>query len=369
MPSIEGVLTGTAKRGIVVGVCLEGFPRDRRSRFFRTAGVRGNQNLQLSCDSYEWRNRSYESYDHRRLDLSDSPNPTRIVDAHQHVFWHKKNDAGLVQDLDEHGIEYAWLLTWEIPPSEDCASYHIAFNPTHVRPDGTHAGIPLVDLLTARDNYPDRFVVGYCPHPAMGNPSALLRSAVEIHDVKVCGEWKCQMPIDDPRCLELFRTAGELGLPVTFHLDIPYLADEDGKMKYQSIWYGGTVDNLERTLKACPDTTFIGHAPGFWREISDDADRQTVMYPRGPVTGKGRLYGLFDRYSNLWADLSAGSALYALNRDPENAMEFLATYSDRLLFARDYYGKELHEFLQTLDLSREITEKIYHLNAETLVAR
>ncbi|MBM3460231.1 MAG: hypothetical protein FJX77_17055, partial [Armatimonadetes bacterium] len=60
--------------------------------------------------------------------------PTRIVDSHQHVFWHGRDDAGLVADLDEHGIEYAWLLSWEIPPTEDNPSYHAVLNPKHVRP-------------------------------------------------------------------------------------------------------------------------------------------------------------------------------------------------------------------------------------------
>ena len=44
--------------------------------------------------------------------------PSRIIDTHQHVFWHGRDDKGLVADLDDHGIEYAWLLSWEIPPFE-----------------------------------------------------------------------------------------------------------------------------------------------------------------------------------------------------------------------------------------------------------
>lgn len=43
---------------------------------------------------------------------------SRIVDAHQHVFWHGRDDRGLVVDMDECGIEYAWLLAWEIAPWE-----------------------------------------------------------------------------------------------------------------------------------------------------------------------------------------------------------------------------------------------------------
>lgn len=88
-----------------------------------------------------------------------------LIDSHQHVFWHGRDDAGLVADLDEHGIDVAWLLTWNIAPDEDEPSYHRVLNPRHIRPDGAHAGIPLSDLILARDRYPDRFVLGYCPHP------------------------------------------------------------------------------------------------------------------------------------------------------------------------------------------------------------
>lgn len=27
-----------------------------------------------------------------------------LIDSHQHLFWHGRNDAGLVADLDEQGI-------------------------------------------------------------------------------------------------------------------------------------------------------------------------------------------------------------------------------------------------------------------------
>jgi len=295
--------------------------------------------------------------------------PSRIIDSHQHVFWHGRDDAGLVADMDAHGIERAWLLTWEIPPWEDSPAYHGVLNPLNLRPDGTHGGIPLRDLVMTRDRYPDRFVLGYCPHPALGDAPRLLRAAVNMYGVQVCAEWKFRIPFDDPRSLELFYVAGELKLPVVLHLDVPYIWDsEAGKYVYQPLWYGGTVDNLERALQACPDTIFIGHAPGFWREISGDADKDSSLYPRGPVVEGGKLFRLFDNYPHLYADLSAGSGRYALERDPAHAVTFLNRYSDRLLFARDYYEQDLHNFLQTLDLSPEVTERIYSGNAEKLLA-
>ncbi|HEX9898174.1 MAG TPA: hypothetical protein VGC81_03055 [Candidatus Methylomirabilis sp.] len=291
-----------------------------------------------------------------------------IIDSHQHVFWHGRNDHDLVADLDDHGIDVAWLLSWQILPQEDSPSYHRVLNPMHARADGTHEGIPLRDLLAARDRFPQRFIVGYCPHPLCGSAPDLFEAAYHIHRVRVCGEWKFRVLFDDPRCLELYRKAGDLKCPVVLHLDVPYLLDpEEGSATYQPNWYGGTVQNLRRALEACPQTTFIGHAPGFWREISGDADKAPENYPAGPVTPGGRLSELFETFENLCADLSAGSALRALKRDEKHAREFLARFADRLLFGRDYYGQELHEFLQTLDLPGDVCEKLYFRNALRLV--
>jgi hypothetical protein len=202
------------------------------------------------------------------------------IDSHQHVFWHNRDDSGLIADMDENKIDVAWLLTWEIPPHDDEPQYRGVLNPTRVRADGTHPGIVLQDLIIARDRYPKRFVLGYCPYPAHPNAPAAFEAAYHMYGVRVCGEWKFRMLIDDPRCLEVFRVAGQLKCPVVLHLDMPYMLNaETGKQDFQPVWYGGTVGNLERALKACPETIFIGHAPGFWREISGDADESPIHYP------------------------------------------------------------------------------------------
>ena len=290
-----------------------------------------------------------------------------LIDSHQHVFWHGRDDAGLVADMDAHGIDKAWLLSWEIRPEEDAPGYHNVLNPLNMRADGTHAGIVLSDLLLCSRRYPGRFIVGYCPHPLTGDPAKLFEAAYKIQGVRVCGEWKFRMLFDDPRCINLFRKAGELKCPVVLHLDLPYLADGKGAKIYQSMWYGGTVDNLERALQACPNTNFIGHAPGFWREISGDADNDPSPYPRGPLVPGGKLYRLFDTYPNLYADLSAGSGKFAMSRDPEHATKFITRYADRLLFARDFYEQDLYTFLKTLTLSEEVKRKLYFENAQKLV--
>ncbi|MCE7988883.1 MAG: amidohydrolase, partial [Caldilinea sp. CFX5] len=170
-----------------------------------------------------------------------------------------------------------------------------------------------------------------------------------------------------PRALELFRRAGQLRCPVVLHLDVPFLPDAQGKPVYQQHWYGGGADQLERALQACPDTIFIGHAPGFWRFISGDEATECAIYPKGPITPGGRLLTLFDRYPNLWADLSAGSGLGALQRDPTFAYDFLCRYADRLLFGRDNNGDKLQTFLTTLLLPEDVSAKLFYRNALQLV--
>jgi predicted TIM-barrel fold metal-dependent hydrolase len=289
------------------------------------------------------------------------------IDTHQHAFWRGKDDAGLIRDMDEHGIDLAWLLTFEIAPSEHAAYYPNHLNPLHQRSDATHGGIPLRDILTTRNHYPKRFVAGYCPNPAIGDAAGLFEAAYHMHGVRVCGEWQFRMLFDDPRCIRLFRKAGELKAPVILHLDVPFLADGKGGTRYEAEWYGGTVENLERALAACPETVFIGHAPGFWREISGDAASDPAIYPKGPVTPGGKLYRLFDTYANLWADLSAGSGRIALARDAEHARAFIERYQERLLFGRDLYGGELDETLRSLELPPAALDRIYHQNAQRLM--
>ncbi|HIO78743.1 TPA: hypothetical protein EYG59_09165, partial [Candidatus Poribacteria bacterium] len=131
-----------------------------------------------------------------------------IIDAHQHVYYHNLTPKGVIAEMDTFGIDVTWLLTWYLPPSEDVRSTHGAFNPLNFRPDGTHAGAVLNEVLRARDDYPGRFVAGYCPCPSEGSASELFETAYHMHGVRVCGEWSYRMLLDDPRALELFQTAG-----------------------------------------------------------------------------------------------------------------------------------------------------------------
>ncbi|MDA0709739.1 MAG: hypothetical protein O3B73_05950, partial [bacterium] len=166
-----------------------------------------------------------------------------IIDAHNHVYYHGLNAEGVLDEMDRFGFDRAWLLTWYLPPGEHIQSNYRVFNPCNVRPDGTHAGATLDDLSRACEKYPDRFVAGYCPCPTEGNAAAMFEAAYKMHNVRVCGEWSYRTVLDDPRAIDLFHAAGSLRAPVVLHIDTPYLNGV-----YQTDWYGGEIDTLERAL-------------------------------------------------------------------------------------------------------------------------
>ncbi|MCD6335221.1 MAG: amidohydrolase family protein [Candidatus Latescibacteria bacterium] len=286
-----------------------------------------------------------------------------IIDAHQHVFWHGHDDEAVVRNMDEHGIDISWLLTWEGWADEiNEAGYAESMDPR-----GGRAWLPLRGVIEACRRYPDRFIPGYCPNPRDPHAPKRLEAAVRIFGVRTCGEWKFRIPFDDPRCIALFWKAGELNLPVTFHLDVPFLPASTSRT-LEPYWYGGTIENLERALQQCPDTIFLGHAPGFWRELADDADTNPDMYPDGAVSSEGRLWGLFDAYPNLWADLSAGSARLALSRDPDIGRRFIEKYHERLLFGRDCFDGDMMALLKEMDFSEHIFRRVTETNATNLLA-
>ena len=280
----------------------------------------------------------------------------RIIDAHGHVKWYGYDARRLVENMDQHGIDVMWLLTWEAPPHE-IGSY-TCFWPGR-------CGMPFEDVVDAVEQYPDRFVAGYAPDPREPHAMEKLRSAVKFHNVRTVGEMKCRIMMDSPNALHMWYYAGEEGMPVTFHLDTPIppgdLSKDPGN------WYCCNWDNLARALELCPKTNFLGHAPGFWSGISGDADQRTEGYPKGPVAPGGRLWEFMDAFPNLHCDLSAGSALNAISRDPEVGKKFLKKYQDRCLFGRDYFDDRLHKFLKSCRLGKTIMDKIMSRNALRLV--
>ena len=285
----------------------------------------------------------------------------RIIDIHSHLSYHRYDVHDAVRNMDALGIERAWLFTWEAPYDEYGVGDHRFMSPHKV-------GIGFDETVRAMDLYPDRFVPGWAIDPRRPQAKDRLRHAVEIFGVRVYGELKLRMMYDDLDLIEMYRLCGELGLPVHFHLEIempnPGGVTVGGGVR--PYWFGGEFDVIERFLAKCPGTNFLGHAPGFWREISGDASRNE-MYPKGPVVPGGRLPGLLERFPNLYCDISAPSGMTALSRDPEHAKAFIERFQDRVVFGRDYWDDAHLQFLASLGLPRDVLAKVLSGNALRLV--
>lgn len=287
----------------------------------------------------------------------------KIIDAHNHPDWHGHDLDAFLANMDQNQIDLTWLLSWECPTHEHSKGY------AHSTPAATLGSvtgpIPFSRCVSYKERAPDRFILGYAPDPRLPQAAEQLTAAHNIYGAKVCGEVKVRMMYDDRDALRLFRRAGKLNMPVVLHLQ-DEIGDRDGNWQE---WWGGDIDTMERMLQACPETNFLGHAPGFWIHISADDLYKTASYPPMPskILPGGKMPALLRKYPNLYCDWSAGSGCRALARDPVFAKEFLDEFQDRVLYARDYFDSQHRDFLETLNLAPEILAKIYHQNAEKLV--
>jgi predicted TIM-barrel fold metal-dependent hydrolase len=195
------------------------------------------------------------------------------------------------------------------------------------------------------------------------------------------------MHIDDPRIRPLLKKCAELGMPVNVHVADPiwaYLPIDslnDGLMS-ASRWridmsrpgmldHAQLLTTLENAVKNNPETTFIAcHLANCDFDLS--------------ILGN-----LFDKYPNLYADISA--RYYQTASIPRRVKAFYTKYSDRLLYGTDmstdirmyrftfrvlqtadehfYFRFTYHWPMYGLDLSDEVLKKIYNENAKRLFTR
>ncbi len=272
-----------------------------------------------------------------------------MIDIHTHILtvWGKPAFTGnrLIKRMDELGIEKFVVLPVTNP---EVPYYHVSTE----------------DVLKFYRRHPGR-VIPFCnidPRAGCNSPGTDFSPLLDRYRDAGCkglGEVMSNLYINDPLCLNLFSQCGEAGFPVLFHL-----YDKFGGSY-------GLVDDmklprLEKALKACPDTAFIGHATAFWSEISGDlSDSTRGGYPEGPVKKGGGLQRLFDKYLNLYGDISAGSGFNALTRDAAYGYKFLEKYRNKLLFGTDICHRNqeapvVNYFRESLK-NKMITKKTYDI--------
>jgi predicted TIM-barrel fold metal-dependent hydrolase len=276
--------------------------------------------------------------------------PGKYVDIHVHVTQAWAKQPALTTDLllrwmDQRQVAQAVVLPLVSPEGWYYAvSNDVVLDQTRPHRDRL---IPFCDI-DPRNEY----IKGKAIRPMLERYLAA--------GAKGLGEHKCGGAIDAPRNLDIFRVCSDLKLPVLLHMDTVRNIDQPG------------LPGLERVLQAAPQAMFIGHATSFWSSISGDATAKDFKgYPKRPVTPGGALDRLMEKYPNLYGDLSAGSGLNALRRDPKFGREFLIRRADRLLFGTDYLADgqvvEQFEFLDQLQLPAAVQAKIFRDNARRIV--
>jgi len=189
---------------------------------------------------------------------------------------------------------------------------------------------------------------------------------------KGLGELTANLLIDDPLMDNLFYHCAECDMPVTIHI-----APADSKYDFYGIKDDIGLPRLEKMLKKYPKLKIFGHSQLFWAEISSDVDEKSRLgYPKGKIK-EGRLVQLLREYPNLYCDVSAGSGINALKRDPEYAAKFVEEFSDRIMFGIDIcatFNTHMYEYEELLKKFREdkmISEENYYKfvrgNAERLL--
>lgn len=260
----------------------------------------------------------------------------------------------LLRKMNGWGIETTCIL-----PLTDCA-------------EGRYLESTTEDVIAACSLYPKRLVPFCLIDPRFGGNTAEtdFTELLDEYKERGCvglGEMIAKLSVDDPRALNLYRQAGRIGMPVLFDMNV-------------KICYGVEdapgLPRLERALQQCPETTFIGHGPAFWADISGGvSEDERRGYPKGPIREGGAVPRLIRKYPNLWADLSAFSAYNALTRDPAFGLTFLDEFQDKLMFGTDviragedsaivHYIKKVR---QEKSLSEEAYSQITRRNAVRLL--
>lgn len=147
-------------------------------------------------------------------------------------------------------------------------------------------------------------------------------------------EQNIRITVDDPRLDVIWRTAGEVGLPVLIHVADPvsFFAPLDDKNErltelkaHPDWWFGGPgmptfielIRQFDRVIGRHPDTTFIGAHMGCYAENLQAVGEMLEGHPNYLIDSSARI-----------AEIG--------RQDPAEVREFFIRHADRILFGSDF---------------------------------
>ena len=289
------------------------------------------------------------------LSEGDSARPgLPIIDIHQHTNYHGRTDAQLVAHQRALGITTTILL----PAGRRIELASTDFGRSNGLAAGT-GGNASCRVMTWQ--YPREFL--YFANDVPGLPDAPGEIAKYLKlGGRGIGEQKFNLECDSPEMMRIYELAEQFRVPVLLH--------------FQNNNYNKGFERFGRVLERFPRVKFIGHAQTWWANIDRNYTDSQGLYPKGKVTAGGLTDQYLTQFKNLYADISAGSGLNALTRDPDHAPEFLSRHQDRILFGTDCadttgklpecQGAQTLAAIHSLSPSETIKRKILFLNAKKL---
>ena len=224
-----------------------------------------------------------------------------IFDLHQHTLYGGRSHEQLLAHQDFHGVTTTVLLPGE------------GWMLERKRLGGNRSCAEL------QSQHPEKFVRFACADAAESRAVDLLWGNIERGAIGI-GEMKLHVAVDSPEMHRVYSLAEARGVPVLIHFE------------YET--YNTGLRRFSRILERYASVSFIGHAQTWWGNISADLNPQ-VLYPTGKVVPGGLTDRLLSDYPNLYGDLSAGSGLNSIARDPEFARGFLERHSRQLIWGSD----------------------------------
>ena len=214
------------------------------------------------------------------------------------------------------------------------------------------------------DQHPDR-LLWFCsvdPRAVADMPQSNLAKVIEHYKslgAKGVGEVTAHMYLDDPKVDNLFSACEACEMPVILHMT-------HRMTRGYGLYDDFGLPRLEKALQKYPNLKILGHSQLFWAAISGDLkEEERGGNPKGPVTEGGRVVELLRKYPNLYCDLSAGSGLNAMSRDPDFTEKFIEEFSERLLYGTDIvrttneHPYQFRDFLESMLDQGRISEENY----------
>jgi len=277
------------------------------------------------------------------LPAAAAPAPEPIIDIHQHTNYAGRTDAQLIAHQHAMGITTTVLL-----------------------PAGRFYGLDAKcggneSVMTLARQHPRDFLwfaneVADIDEAPDEIRKYLRRGAIGI------GEQKFRVGCDSKFFERIAAMAAEFKVPVLMH--------------FQHGVYNLGIENFHKTLEKFPKVNFIGHAQTWWGNV-DAKLEQKDLYPSGKVTPGGITDRLLRDYPNMFGDMSAGSGLNHLVRDPEHAAAFLHRHQDKLLFGSDCddvlgrgpgcTGAQILANIRQLVPEKNVQRKILYENAKRVM--